>query len=87
MQAQNAKAAGVSLLLVANNGPGGYIRMDPDPGAAAPGIPVFAVPLSTYTLLAAQLQGGTALNMKLQPHSPPTGKLPIPGTQLERRAE
>ena len=74
VQAKNAMAAGAAALVLANSNANGYFRLSPDPGAAAPSIPVFSVPLSTYSLLTGAIQLGSTLKMRIQTYALPSGQ-------------
>lgn len=77
MQAENAASAGASVVVIANNNSNGYFRLTPSQGARQPGIPVFAVPLSAYSTIAASIQIGSKLTLQLQSYTLLSSKSPI----------
>ena len=61
------------MLLIANNGIGGYFNLIPDSGATPPTIPVFSIPLRIFSLIAAAVQAGTGLQIQLLSYTLSTG--------------
>jgi hypothetical protein len=64
--------AGAAAVIIANSNANGYFRLSPDPGTAAPTLPVFSVPLSTYSLLSNAILLGSTLRMGIQPYVLPS---------------
>lgn len=63
--------------MIANSNPKPYYRLSPDPNTAAPTIPVFSVPLSTYSLLSGAILLGSTLQMRIQTYTLPSCEPPL----------